>query len=111
MLVVFPEGALLAPGRSGELRPGAGWLAARSGAELHPVATRVVMRGQQAAEAYLDIGSPVDPAGLADALHARLSGLDGQLGAADPMRPVPGFDLVVRGKRSWHERRPDRADG
>ena len=111
VLVVFPEGSLRPAGEVGDLRPGAGWLAARSGAELRPVATRVVMRGQQAPEAYVDIGPAVDPSVLSDALHSRLRDLDSRLAHSDPMRPLPGFTLAVRGTRSWHERLPGRRAG
>jgi hypothetical protein len=66
-------------------------------------ATRVVLRGQQQPEAYVDLA-----AGTADEvgsrLAQRLAALDAELLEADPREPLPGFDLVVRGRRSWDER-------
>ncbi len=105
VLVVFPEGELRPAGPVGPARPGARWLADRSGAPLIVVATRVLLRGNQAAEAYLDIAPAV---GAGDDPHALLSAavgrLDAELAGADPMMPLPGFRQVVRGVRSWHER-------
>lgn len=126
VLVVFPEGQLRPPGPLGETRTGADWLARRAEVPLVPVAIRVVLRGQQAAEAYLDIGEarlsaprrPHGEPGAGDdltgrALAALLAGLDGELARADPERPLPGFRRLMPGVRSWPERfgaRPDRAD-
>jgi 1-acyl-sn-glycerol-3-phosphate acyltransferase len=96
---------LLPAGPTGPIRPGARWLADRSGAELRAVATRVVLRGQQAPEAYLDIASLPGPTDdLASALHDGVGRLDAALATADPMQPLPGFRLAVPGVRSWHER-------
>lgn len=111
VLVVFPEGRLWPAGPLRDTAPGARWLADRSGAALHAVATRVVLRAQQAPEAYLDI-SPAVSDGVADAtggvvageLARRLATLDGVLATADPELPLPGFDEVVTGVRSWNER-------
>lgn len=134
MLVVFPEGRLWPAGGLRETAPGARWLAEKSGAALHAVATRVVLRAQQAPEAYLDISPPLPPppvdgtwptgggggngphataarwtgAGAIDPLtaelSARLATVDDALATADPERPLPGFRAVVTGVRSWNER-------
>ena len=105
VLVVFPEGVLLPPGPLGTVRPGARWLADRSGAELRAVATRVVLRGQQAPEGYLRLSAPLAPADdLGQVLGGAVAGVDAVLAAADPMAPLPGFRPVVPGVRSWQER-------
>ncbi len=105
VLIVFPEGDLRPAGALGPLQPGAGWLAERTGAQLLVVATRVVLRGHQAAEAYLDLGAvDGDAENLAGVLSHRLSQLDRELADADPTRPLPGFSRLVPGVRSWQER-------
>ena len=105
VLVVFPEAQLLPAGPVGPVRPGGRWLADRSGADLRAVATRVVLRGQQAPEAYLRVSVPL---GSADELGAALSdgvaAVDAAIAAADPAIPLPGFRQAVPGVRSWHER-------
>ncbi len=105
VLVVFPEGELRPAGPVATVRPGARWLADRSGAELRAVATRVQLRGQQAPEAYLRVSDPLGPADdLAEWLSGSVAVLDAELAAADPMRPLPGYRPAVRGVRSWNER-------
>lgn len=105
VLVVFVEGELRPVGPVGAIAPGADWLAKRSGAPIVVVATRVVLRGQQAPEAYLDVSAPVQPQGdLQARLGAAVAGLDRELAAADPTVSLPGFEQVLRGRRSWHER-------
>ena len=111
VLVVFPEGRLLPAGPLGEPQPGAAWLAHRSGAAAVPVATRVVLRGQQAAEAYLDLGPPTDPDAACDHLRERLTRLDAELARSDPDVALPGFRQVVSGVRSWPERFQRRTSG
>jgi 1-acyl-sn-glycerol-3-phosphate acyltransferase len=102
-VIIFPEGRLRPQGPLGPVAPGAAWLARRSGAPVVTAATRVVLRGQQQPEAYVDLA-----AGTADEvgsrLAQRLAALDAELLEADPREPLPGFDLVVRGRRSWDER-------
>jgi hypothetical protein len=66
-------------------------------------ATRVVLRGDQKPEAYVDVG-PGGDADVADRLSQRLQHLDGELAGNDPRKPLPGFDQVVRGRGSWDER-------
>lgn len=105
VLVVFPEGDLRPLGEVGPVRPGARWLADRAGAPVHTVATRVVLRGQQAPEAYLRVSpaaTSADDVGrmLAEAVRT----IDVALATADPMEPLPGFRLAVPGVRSWPER-------
>ena len=105
VMVVFPEGALRPAGPMGPSRPGARWLADKGGVPLLAVATRVVLRGNQAPEAYLDVSQELRPGDDPhEVLSTALSGLDAQLADADPMLPLPGFRRVVRGVRSWNER-------
>ena len=104
VLVVFPEGELRACGPLGPVHPGAAWFARRTDAPLLAVATRVVLRGQQAPEAYLDLAPVASAARLAPVLAERLAELDGEVSGADPAHPIPGFRQVVRGVRSWSER-------
>ncbi|WP_111766050.1 lysophospholipid acyltransferase family protein [Nakamurella deserti] len=105
VLVVFPEGELRPAGPVGPVRPGARWLADRSGASLRAVATRVLLRGQQAPEGYLRVSAPLTPDDdLGRALADGVAGLDAALAAADPMQALPGFRAAVTGVRSWNER-------
>ena len=110
VLVVFVEGRLRSAGPVVSVKPGAAWLARRSGAPVVTVATRVVLRGHQAPEAYLDIAPRHATDGgnastLGDLTLGRLvAGLDREILGADPELPVPGFRQVTRGVRSWHER-------
>jgi len=104
VLAIFPEGQLRAPGPLGAVRPGAAWLARRTGATPLAVATRVVLRGHQAPEAYLDIVPVPAAAGLPEVLAGRLADLDRTLAEADPAHPLPGYRQVVPGVRSWSER-------
>jgi 1-acyl-sn-glycerol-3-phosphate acyltransferase len=105
VLVVFPEGELLPPGPVGPVHRGARWLADRSGADLRAVATRVVLRGQQAPEAYLRVSAALGPADdLGQVLGNGVGALDTALATADPMEPLPGFRPAVSGVRSWQER-------
>lgn len=111
VLIVYPEGELRPPGPLGPLADGAAWYAHRTGVPLAAVAVRVVLRGQQAPEAYVSI-TAVDPAGevgvltgsLARTLHDDLSTLDRQLAVADPRAGLAGFRPVLLGRRSWDER-------
>lgn len=105
VLVVFPEGELRPPGALGPVRGGARWLADRSGAELRAVATRVVLRGQQAPEAYLRVSDPLAKSqDVAAVLSGAVRSLDAALSEADPMEPLSAFRKVVPGVRSWQER-------
>lgn len=104
VLVLFPEGELRAPGPLGPVRPGAAWLAHRAGAPTRAVVTRVVLRGHQAPEAYLDISPVPVVAELAGVLAGRIEAVDAELAGADPSHPVPGYRPVVKGVRSWSER-------
>ncbi len=102
-VVVFPEGELRPAGPLGPVRPGADWLVRASGRPAWAVATRVVLRGHQQPEAYLDF-EPVADRSVGDVLRGRLDALDAELAASDPRSPLPGFREVVRGARSWDER-------
>ncbi|HEY0718780.1 MAG TPA: hypothetical protein VGD68_14275, partial [Streptosporangiaceae bacterium] len=73
-------------------------------AAVVPVAVRVISRGHQYPEAFVDLAPEVPPADLADALAAHLRALDEALLGADPRAPLPGFRRVVRGRVSWDER-------
>lgn len=106
VLVVFPEGELRPPGRLGELNRGAVWLAERAGVPLVPVASRVVLRGHELAEAYLVLGEPMGPdlGLLQERLEEMLAELDGQIRTAPAEEPLPGFTLRLAGRKSTHER-------
>ena len=105
VLVVFPEGQLRPAGPVGPLRPGARWLADTAGVPLLVVATRVLLRGNQAPEAYLDVSAALGPQEDPQRrLGTAVDDLDAELAGADPMLPLPGFRRTVRGVRSWNER-------
>lgn len=99
-LVIMPEGRMLGAGPLGPLRGGAGRLAAAAGVPLVPVAVRVVMRGSQYAEAFIDIGSPVSADELAPVLGQSLGALDDVLAATPATGDLPGFRRVVAGRGS-----------
>lgn len=99
-LVIMPEGRMLGAGLLGPLRSGAGRLAAQAGVPLVPVAVRVVMRGSQYAEAFIDIGSPVRADELAPVLGQSLVELDETLAATAATRDLPGYRRVVAGRGS-----------
>jgi hypothetical protein len=111
VLIVYPEGELRPPGPVGDLSDGASWYARRAGVPLCAVATRVVLRGHEAPEAYVCY-AVVAPAGsvsqctarLAERLSALLSEVDGQVASGNPRAPLPEFAPVMRGRRSWDER-------
>jgi Acyltransferase len=112
VLVVFPEGELRGGARLGPLQDGAAWYAGQAGVPLCAVAVRLLMRGHQAAEAY--VAHTVVPsaqgrradvtARLADALAGQLDDIDALNAKSDPREPLPGFRPVLRGRRSWDER-------
>ena len=104
VLVIYPEAVLRPPGPVGELAPGAAWLARQAPAPLLPVAVRVVARGHQYAEAYVDLGPACPPERLPAELAARVAALDAALATGDPREPLPGFDRVLAGRLSWDER-------
>ncbi|WP_353512003.1 1-acyl-sn-glycerol-3-phosphate acyltransferase [Thermus sp. LT1-2-5] len=104
-VAVFPEGELRYPGPLGPLRPGALWLARKAGVRVLPVAARVALRGFEHPEAFLLLGPPLAPE---EDLGARLGGLlaelDGLLAQTHPRALPPGFQEVLRGRRSLEER-------
>lgn len=102
-VIIFPEGELRTPGPLGPLAPGATWLARLSGKPLVLAATRVVLRGEQKPEAYVDVAL-ADHDDLTGQLAGRLQQLDKELVSSDPRQPLPGFEQVVRGRSSWDER-------
>ncbi len=99
-LMIMPEGRMLAPGPLGPLRGGAGRIAAQAGVPLVPVALRVVMRGSQYAEAFIDIGEAVSAEDLAPVLGRSLAALDHALATEDPTKPLPDYRAVVAGRGS-----------
>ncbi|MGB3828298.1 MAG: lysophospholipid acyltransferase family protein [Ornithinimicrobium sp.] len=99
-LIIMPEGRMMAPGPLGPLRGGAGRIAAKAEVPLVPVALRVVMRGSQHAEAFIDIGAPVRAEELAPALGQALRTMDDTLATADPTLSLPGYRCVVTGRGS-----------
>ena len=103
VVVIFPEGELRPAGPLGPLAEGAAWLARQARAPLIAVATRVVLRGHELPEAYLDL-SQVEDGALEPHLRRRLAALDDALRSADPRAPLPGFALAMGGTRSWDER-------
>lgn len=105
-LLIFPEGELRSPGGLGPLNEGAAWLARKAGVPLVPVAIRVVLRGQEFPEAYLEVGPPLPPETerLSQALQEMLADLDRGLRTAPAEEPLPGFRPVLKGRLSTHER-------
>jgi hypothetical protein len=111
VVVVFPEGELRPPAGLGALARGAAWYAQRAPAPLYSAATRVLLRGHQAAEAYVSVRT-VDASGalaaataaLAESLAADLTDIDAIAGRSEPRQPLPGFRPVMVGKHSWDER-------
>lgn len=103
-LIILPEGELLGPGPMRPLHRGAGWFAQHTDAPLVPVSLRVVIRGQQHPEAWVDLGEPVAPEGLEHAMGTQLAALDELITTADPRDPLPGFRQVFSGRRSFDER-------
>ncbi|UQX86857.1 1-acyl-sn-glycerol-3-phosphate acyltransferase [Jatrophihabitans telluris] len=102
-LIIFPEAELRAPGPLGPITPGAQWLARKAQVPIAIAATRVVLRGHQKPEAYVDVS--VSPDGdVAGELAARLQVLDGELADSDPREPLAGFATVLTGRLSWDER-------
>lgn len=103
VVIVFPEGEMRPPGPLAPIRRGAGWLAATAGVPLVAVATRLVMRGHESPEAYLDVRDVTDD-DLETALRRCVADLDEAILRADPREPLAGFGLAVAGRRSWDER-------
>jgi 1-acyl-sn-glycerol-3-phosphate acyltransferase len=106
VLVVFPEGELRPPGPLGGLNKGVVWFAEKAGVPIVPVASRVVLRGHEFAEAYLVFGEPTGPDLnlLHERLEQMLAELDHQIRTAPAEEPLPGFELRLAGRKSTHER-------
>ena len=102
-VIIFPEAELRTPGPLGPLAPGATWLARVGRKPLVLAATRIVLRGEQKPEAYVEVGT-ADHDDIASQLAGRLQQLDKELMSNDPREPLPGFEQVVRGRSSWDER-------
>jgi 1-acyl-sn-glycerol-3-phosphate acyltransferase len=111
VLVIYPEGELRPPGRLGPVADGAAWYARRAGVPLCAVATRTLVRGHEAPEAYVSVIAvdgtgpvPDVTARLAETLAAGLSDMEELVATAPAREPLPGFRLVLRGRRSHDER-------
>jgi 1-acyl-sn-glycerol-3-phosphate acyltransferase len=104
VLVIFPEGELCSPGPLRPVARGAGWLGRHAPAAVVPVAVRVISRGHQYPEAFVDISPAVAPADLSASLASRLRELDTVILSGDPRLQVPGFRCAVKGRMSWDER-------
>jgi 1-acyl-sn-glycerol-3-phosphate acyltransferase len=104
VLLIYPEGELRPAGPVTVVSRGANWYAAKAGVPLYVMATRVVMRGHQAAEAYVSFY----PAGgdVEAQLNMALSEMDDLIAKTGPREPLPGFTQVIRGRRSPEERMP-----
>lgn len=102
-LVIFPEGELRPPGGVGPVAPGAVWLSRHADVPLVLAVTRVVLRGQQSPEAYVDV-RPCEQGDLREELDAGVRALDAELVTSDPCEPLPGFTRIVKGRPSWDER-------
>src|SRR5688572_24255279 len=108
VLLVYPEGRLMPPGRLGPLAEGAAWYALTARVPLYAVACRVVMRGNDSAEAYLSFREvPVAletraqvTRRLAGTLDGELRSLDLSISAAEPRLPLDGFEQALAGRRS-----------
>jgi 1-acyl-sn-glycerol-3-phosphate acyltransferase len=117
VLVIYPEGELRPPGPLGPTAEGAAWYARRAGVPLCAVSTRVLLRGHEAPEAYVS-AAVVDSSGpmrtgtqrLTAELTRQLSDADALAMNEDPRAPLPGFRLLLRGRRS-HEERIDAVSG
>ncbi|MFL6122929.1 lysophospholipid acyltransferase family protein [Actinophytocola sp.] len=103
VLVIFPEGGLRPAGPLGPLSGGAAWYARTAGVPVCAAATRVVLRGHQAPEAYVSL-STVDSSALGQGLGTELDRLDRLVAGTDPRSPLPTFLPVLAGRRSWEER-------
>lgn len=104
-LGILPEGALRPQGPLGPLRRGAVWFAQRAGVPLVPAAFRVYPRGFELPEAYLLLGSPVLPSleALEEGLQALIDELDTLYRKTHPREALPGFRLLLKGKRGVDE--------
>jgi 1-acyl-sn-glycerol-3-phosphate acyltransferase len=108
-VVVFPEGALRAPGAPGAFAPGSEALSRWAGVPLLPVAVRVVMRGRQRPEAYLLVGETLESGAPAARQHEVLAALLGRLDrllaeAPSAEDPPEGFALWLEGRDDTHRR-------
>ncbi len=106
VLIVFPEGELRGPGAVGELNKGTVWFAEKAGVPIVPVASRVVLRGHEFAEAYLVFGEPIGPDLnlLRERLDRMLEDLEAQIRTVPAEVALPGFELRIAGRKSTHER-------
>jgi len=106
VLIVFPEGELRPPGPLGPLNKGTVWFADKAGVPVVPVASRVAVRGHEFPEAYLVFGQPLVPdlSLLYQSLTQMLNDLDNQIRSAPAEVALPGFELIIAGRKSTHER-------
>jgi hypothetical protein len=111
VLVIYPEGRLVAPGPPAPLARGAGWYALHAPARLLVAATRIALRGEQWPAAYVSLSEvALDgdvhavTGALSTALRLELSSLDAALAEHDPRTALPGFRCALAGRRSWDHR-------
>ncbi len=103
IMIVYPEGVLRPAGPVGPIAPGAAWFARQANVSLWAMATRIVVRGHSAPEAYVYF-SHVGDGRLAARLAEGLSTIDNLIAATDPRLPLPGFHQILRGRKSPEER-------
>jgi len=110
-LLIYPEGELHPPGALRDISQGAAWFACAAMVPLYAVAARTVLRGYQCPEAYLAfdrVGTEGSRAEITERLGARLtkalSELDDLIANTEPRSPLPGFTLMVAGRRGPDER-------
>ena len=108
-MFIFPEGELRKPGRVKHVFKGATYLSSKARVPLVPIACRVVLRGGERPEAFLNIGIPRDLENhngteLIDDLNLLLDEVDSAIGVADPQEIPEGFVTWIRGRRPANER-------
>lgn len=112
VLVIYPEGKLTPPGPPGPLQQGAAFFALRARVPLVAAGVRVVLRGAEKPEAYVNL-APLLAAessrtaltdALAEALRVLLAETDALALENDPETPLPDFAPLLVGTSSTHER-------
>ena len=108
-MFIFPEGDLKQPGSVKHVFKGAAYLSSKAGVPLIPIACRVVLRGGECPEAFLNIGIPRDKerhseTDLISVLNLLLAEVDSAISSADPQVVPEGFSTWIRGRRPANER-------
>ena len=112
VMFIFCEGALRPAGDVHEVEAGVAFLAERADVPIYPLALRTAMRGAQHPEAFMVLGEPLEPHAnraklsqeVKDSLNTLLREIDETLQTADPEAPLPGFEALLSGPKSFHER-------